>query len=111
MRKQISRYFMMLAMSLGISAPSFAAEEYVLIIKDHKFSPEEIIIPANTKIKLVVKNQDPTPEEFESHKLHREKVIKGNSQVMINIGPLKPGTYPFVGEFNEDSAKGRIIVK
>lgn len=111
MKQIIYRYFSILAMSLGVITAAHAAGEYVLTIKDHKFSPEEITVPANTKIKLVVKNEDPTPEEFESHKLHREKVIKGNSQAIINIGPLKPGTYPFVGEFNEDTAKGRIIVK
>ncbi|MBI1425456.1 MAG: cupredoxin domain-containing protein [Gammaproteobacteria bacterium] len=103
--------FVGLAMIVGQSGIASAADEYTLIIKDHKFEPAEISIPANTKVKLVVKNMDPTPEEFESHKLHREKVIKGNSQAVIYIGPLSPGTYPFFGEFHEDTAKGQIIVK
>lgn len=94
-----------------IASSAMAGEEYSLTIKDHKFSPDEITIPANTKVKLVVKNLDPTPEEFESEKLHREKVIQGNSQAVIFIGPLDPGTYPFIGEFHEATAKGRIHVK
>ncbi|MGD8926465.1 MAG: cupredoxin domain-containing protein, partial [Thioalkalispiraceae bacterium] len=75
------------------------------------FVPAEITIPADTKVKLVVKNQDPTPEEFESHSMHREKVIPGGRQAIIFIGPLKPGTYEFFGEFNPKTAKGRVIVK
>jgi plastocyanin len=94
-----------------IAGQAMAGEEFSLTIKGHKFSPDELTIPANTKVKLVVKNQDPTPEEFESSKLHREKVIQGNSQAVIFIGPLDPGTYPFIGEFHEATAKGRIHVK
>lgn len=92
--------------------PSIAAEpNYSLTIKDHRFVPSELKIPSGVKVKLMVKNQDATPEEFESQSLGREKVIPGRSQAVIYIGPLKPGTYEFVGEFHEATAKGRIIVK
>ena len=63
-------------------------------IKDHLFYPSEIVIPADTKIKLLITNLDPTPEEFESYELNREKVISGNSKTVIFIGPLPPGEYP-----------------
>lgn len=82
-----------------------------LIIKDHRFSPEQIVIPADTKVKLRVKNQDATPEEFESHELNREKMIPPNKEVTIYIGPLDPGEYGFFGEFNQDTAQGKIIVE
>ena len=52
-----------------------------------------------------------TFEEFESHKFNREKVIFGNSKAIIWVGPLKPGTYEFVGEYNEKTAKGKLLVK
>lgn len=80
-------------------------------IKDHRFTPDEIKVPANQKIKLNVKNEDATPEEFESHDLKREKIIKGNSSAIISLEPLKAGTYKFFGEFNEETAKGRIIAE
>ena len=96
---------------LAASSLSFATDTIEVIIKDHKFNPSEITIPANTKVKLKIINQDPTPEEFESHSLHREKVIPGNSDRTVNIGPLKPGKYEFEGEFNSKTAKGHIIVK
>ncbi len=85
--------------------------EYRVVIKDHKFSPTEIVVPANTKVILIVENQDATPEEFESHEMHREKIIAGNKTAKIRIGPLKPGNYPFFGEFHEDTAKGVVIAQ
>lgn len=88
------------------------AEDYVvIIIKNHKFQPAEITIPAGKKMELIIDNQDATPEEFESHELNREKIIAGNSKARIFIGPLAPGRYPFFGEFNEATAQGVIIVK
>ena len=85
--------------------------EINIVIKDHKFQPAEVIVPANTKIRLIVENKDATPEEFESDELHREKIIAGNRSAIIMIGPLKPGRYPFVGEFHEDTAKGVVVAQ
>ena len=48
-----------------------------MIIKDHRFQPTDIEIPAGQKIALLVKNEDSTPEEFESTELRREKVVPG----------------------------------
>lgn len=90
---------------------AFAEEERTLVIKNHKFSPDKIEIPANTRVKLVIDNQDATPEEFESHALHIEKVIAPKSRGVVRVGPLKPGSYNFVGEFHEDTARGTIVVK
>lgn len=109
MKKQILTLFSLVM--LGISAPALAIETIELVIKDHKFNPAEITIPANTKVKLVVKNEDATAEEFESHSMHREKIIPGKSKATIFIGPLKPGTYKFEGEFNPKTAQGKVIVK
>ncbi|MDH5721718.1 MAG: cupredoxin domain-containing protein [Alphaproteobacteria bacterium] len=96
------------------AAQAEPAEEkgvYEIVIKDHKFSPEEIKVPAGKKIKLIVDNQDATPEEFESHDFNREKIIAGNTKATIFIGPLKPGKYHYFGEFNMDSANGYIIAE
>jgi heme/copper-type cytochrome/quinol oxidase subunit 2 len=97
---------------LLIPIKSYAAPPvFEILIKDHLFYPDELVIPADTKVKLLIKNQDATPEEFESYELNREKVIPGNTQAIIFVGPLKPGTYPFFGEFFPKTAQGRIIVK
>jgi hypothetical protein len=102
---------MLLAIASFIPGYSFAIEKYEIQIINHVFQPSEITVPANTKVKLVVKNMDQTPEEFESNSLYREKIIRGNSQAIMFIGPLKPGEYKFYGEFNPKTAKGKIIVK
>ena len=85
--------------------------EVALTIKNHRFEPTELKVPAGQRIKLVVHNQDATPEEFESHALSREKVIPGGAKATIFIGPLKPGRYPFVGEHNQTTAKGVVIAE
>ena len=93
------------------AAPAVAEETYLIVIKDHRMNPTELSVPAGKKIKLLVDNQDATPEEFESHTLNREKIIPGNSKATIYIGPLKPGTYEYFGEFNQSTAQGKIIAK
>ena len=85
--------------------------EFPLAIKDHRFAPAELRVPAGKKVKLVVSNLDSTPEEFESHPLNREKVIAGHGKATIYVGPLEPGRYPFVGEFNENTARGVIVAE
>ena len=95
-----------LAFAIATDTPTFE-----IVIKDHKFTPATLEVPAGKKIKLIVKNQDPTPEEFESYELNREKVIAGNSEAIIFIGPLDPGVYPFFGEFNPATAQGKIVAK
>ncbi len=91
---------------------SFAADnEIAITIKDHKFTPSEVRVPAGQKVKLVIENQDATPEEFESHELNREKIIAPRSKASVWIGPLKPGKYPFMGEFNQSTAQGVVIAE
>jgi hypothetical protein len=88
-----------------------ATPVFEIEIRDHLFFPSELTVPAGKKIKLVVYNRDPTPEEFESYELNREKVIMGSSKAIIFIGPLKPGEYPFFGEFNPKTAQGKVIAE
>ena len=96
---------------LAMAVPAVAAPPvFEIEIRNHLFEPDVITIPANTKVKLIVYNRDPTPEEFESFELNREKVIMGGTRATIFVGPLPPGEYPFFGEFNPNTALGRIIV-
>ncbi|WP_288739360.1 cupredoxin domain-containing protein [uncultured Rheinheimera sp.] len=87
------------------------AEQHIfeLKIKDHLFQPSVLYVPAGEKVKLMVLNQDPSPEEFESFSLNREKVILGKGKATLFVGPLKPGEYQFFGEYNPDSAQGVLI--
>ena len=93
------------------SSMAAAAPELHLVIENHKFTPTELRLPAGQRVKLMVENRDATAEEFESYELNREKVIPGKSSAVIWIGPLKPGRYAFVGEFNAASARGTLIAE
>jgi plastocyanin len=87
------------------------ADDYVVTIKDHRFTPAEIKVPANQRVTITVINEDATAEEFESSVLKVEKVVAGKSKGTVRIGPLKPGRYPFIGEYNEATAKGTVIAE
>jgi cupredoxin-like protein len=96
-----------------VTSIASAAEppEIRLVIREHRFVPAELKVPANTKIRLIVVNQDATPEEFESHELNREKVVTGGGTIPVYVGPLKPGRYPFFGDFHSDTAQGALLAQ
>jgi hypothetical protein len=99
------------AWACATSAVAAGEPEFALTLRDHTFTPAEITVPAGVKVKLVVDNQDAGPEEFDSHALNREKVIPGKSKATIFIGPLAPGRYPFIGEFNATTARGEVVAQ
>ena len=99
-------------LSLLLATVAGAATPIIEInIRNHLFYPSMVIVPANTKVKLLVINEDATSEEFESYELNREKVIIGKQKAIIFIGPLTPGEYPFFGEFYPQTAQGKVVVK
>lgn len=104
---------MAIAFTCMMSAVVYAADvpEYTIILKEHKFDPAVVEVPADTKVKLIVKNEDATPAEFESDDFKREKIIQGNAQGIILVGPLKAGEYKFFDEFNEATAQGVLVAK
>jgi plastocyanin len=109
----LARYPAILAFAaFAMAGIATAAEpEALLVIKNHRFQPAELKVPAGQRITLTVHNQDSTPEEFESHSLNREKVVPGGAKATLYIGPLKPGRYDFFGEYHEATAKGVVIAE
>ncbi len=94
------------------SGPVLAADEArELVIRNHRFEPAEIKLPANTAAQITVRNLDKTAEEFESKSLKVEKVIPGGGQAVIRIRPLAKGRYEFFGEYNEKTARGVLVVE
>lgn len=100
-------------MLLALAGTAIANDlpEYTLVIKDHVYQPSELKVPAGTKFKLIVRNEDPTPEEFESTDFNREKIVLPNSSIIVYVGPLRAGNYGFFGDFHQATAKGRLIVE
>jgi plastocyanin len=87
------------------------ADDLSLTIKDHRFEPAELAVPAGKEFTLSVTNADATAEEFESDDLDVEKVIAGGQSATIKLGPLDAGRYEFYGEYHEDTAKGALVAK
>ena len=100
-----------LLMAVG---PAYSADqplEIALTIENHRFNPEEFKVKAGNPFVLVITNKDQTAEEFESRDLRIEKIIPAGKTLRLRMPALKPGTYGFVGEYNEKTAKGRIIAE
>ena len=100
----------LLALTVGV--PAARAEDSPRIeITGHRFVPDRIEVPARTKFRLLVKNNDATAEEFESTQLNREKVVAPGQTITIFLGPLAPGEYKFFGDFHKDTAQGVLIAR
>lgn len=103
------------AFGLGLTlagAPRAAdLPEFSLVIKDHVYHPNALKVPAKTKFKIRVTNEDETPEEFESTDFNRETVVLPHRSIVVFVGPLHAGTYGFFGDFHRDTAQGRLIVE
>ena len=110
MRARLSIGMAILTTALAPAAHA-ADPEFTLSIKDHRFEPAELQVPAGVKIRLIVKNLDATPSEFESNELHREKVVSPGQQILVIVGPLDPGTYGFFDDFHQDTGQGKLIAK
>ncbi|MGY3039232.1 hypothetical protein ACVWWQ_000819 [Rhodanobacter sp. TND4EL1] len=102
---------LLFALLLPLLAHAADVSSVTLTLKDHRYQPSELHIPANTRIKLELINTDPSPEEFESDDFPAEKIVMPNSRISIFIGPFKPGRYRFFGDFHQPTAQGTLVVE
>jgi uncharacterized protein (DUF58 family) len=102
--------FLFLAAAAFFPARAQQAASVTVSVKNHSFHPAQIHAPANVPIDLRVKNLDSTAMEFESDSLHAEKVVNGNSEVVIRLKPLAPGRYEFYDDYHQDST-GVLVVR
>jgi hypothetical protein len=104
-------FFSLIVLNVALMAPFAAhADDYTITLKDKQFTPSNLSIPANQKIKLTVKNLNSSAAEFESSDLDREKVVEANGEITVFIGPLDPGGYGYFNDFDRD-ATGTITAK
>jgi plastocyanin len=101
----------LMCLVLTVSTAAAADLEIPIAIEKNRFQPDEIRVKAGAPFVLVITNKDATPEEFESKELRIEKVIPGGKTLKIRVRALKAGSYPFVGDFHQATAKGRIIAE
>ena len=112
-RKMLSLRFLFLGFLFSLCQIEPAiADDLILLevtIKDHRFTPSEIHVPAGKPSMLTIRNEDSTPEEFDSAALKVEKVVTGGRSASVRLRPLGAGRYPFVGEYHADTAHGVVI--
>lgn len=104
----VTIWFVLVVIPFNLSAKT---KEFNLTIENHVFTPAEIKIPANEKVKLIIYNKDKVAEEFDSFDLNREKVVFPGKKATVFIGPLQEGRYEYFGEYNPNTARGVIIVE
>ncbi len=102
----IAALFVLPLVAVAADVPTFT-----LTIENHRYEPTTLKVPADTKIKIKVVNNDSTPEEFESMDFNREKIVMPNSSIIVFVGPLKAGEYKFFGDFHQDTAQGVLIAE
>ncbi len=109
---RITHIVPVLVAAVMASATALAADEaaFELSLKDHQFTPAELTVPADQRLKLTIKNLDTIPAEFESHDFKAEKIVPAGGEVSVYIGPLKAGTYGFFDDFHGQT-KGSLIAK
>jgi len=98
---------------LGACAGARADElpTFTLVAKNGRFAPETLAVPANARFRLVIRNEGPGPEEFESDSPRKEKVLAPGVSSFLIYAPLVPGRYPFFGEFHPETARGEIVAR
>ena len=100
-----------LSVTFGAAFSSRADDAVMVIaIKDGKFVPSEVSVPAGAKMKLIVRNQDKSMSEFESIEFHREKTVGPGQEISVFVGPLDAGSYEFFDDFHPQN-RGHLIVK
>ncbi len=100
-----------MVLSAALASATDIPPELALTLDQHRFSPEELRVKANALFILVITNKDKEDEEFEMSSLRIEKVIAGGKTLRLKMPALKPGTYEFIGDFHEKTAKGRIVAE
>ena len=86
------------------------AETVNITVKNNRFEPAEIPVPANRPIVIRIKNLDSKAMEFESVSLRVEKVVPANGEGVVNVRALQPGRYEFFDDFRKQT-RGALVVK
>ena len=101
----------MLAVALGTAAVAADPADIPIVIEKNRFQPDVIKVKAGAPFVLVITNKDKGPEEFDMAQPRIEKVIPGGKTVRLKMPALKPGKYPFVGEYHSETAKATIVAE
>ena len=88
-----------------LAAPAGAAEPPVfsLTLKDHRFTPAGLTVPAGQRFLIELTNAEDAIAEFESSDMRFEKIVVAGGKVTVRAGPLHPGRYKFFNEYHPEA--------
>jgi Cupredoxin-like domain len=100
-----------LAVLLPLPARADDAPTVTIMVEHRHFVPADVPVPAGRRVELVIDNRDPTPLEFESTELRREKLVVAHGKASLWVGPLPAGSYGFFDDFGQVQPPGRLIAR
>lgn len=104
----------LISAALALAATAATAQELhtvTVTLRDGQLLPPTLEVPANTRFKIVIRNEGRGPAEFESRSLRKEKVLAPGATSFVVVAPLRPGVYDMFDEFHEKTATGTIVAK
>lgn len=93
----------------AVAATSPQPKVVTVTLKDHRFAPDTITVPAGVRVRIDITNRDATADDFDSDDLHVDKDLAPHGRASFIIGPLKPGSYAFKGELHAATAHGVVV--
>ena len=99
------------ALATEPATPTNSAGQIEMTLKDHKFEPAEIHVPAGKPVTILLTNKDDAADEFDSDDLRVEKTVSAGANGVVRISPLVPGRYAFKAEFHPKTAQGVVVAE
>lgn len=104
------RGLMRSVMVATVAVASAVHADVLLTLHAGQFEPHQLEVPAGARTRVILRNQDNIPAEFESESLSREVLVPAHGEVAFYVGPLEPGQYDYVNDFNH-AVKGQVVAK
>ena len=98
---------LLLASAAGAAEPTTVE----LTLKDHRFTPAEVKVPANQPFQITVHNQDDAAEEIDSGPLKVEKVVPPGSSATVRVRPMPPAATSSWASTTRRRRKGVVVAE
>jgi heme/copper-type cytochrome/quinol oxidase subunit 2 len=106
--------FVLLAAQSYAQEPSQNRREFVIVAKDHVFSPDKIEVAQDDLVKVTLRSED-VAISFAIDAYRIIKRVPGNSSITFEFRADQPGTFPFYCNLTTDPGckdmKGTLSVR
>jgi len=80
------------------------------VLKDHRFHPQRITVPADTRVEVSIDNQQAVPAVIMSFMFSRQKLVSAHHRVVLYLPPMGAGTYHLFDDLHR-STKATVSVQ